>query len=549
MRGLLCGVMLFVGCLIAVPQFAEAADDAAEAQQLFDSTYGPRIKSARATPSKEDDIALAKELISTAQTLGDPGQLGLIMYHEAYDLCYLTTDGFSTAKEAMGFAIASTTDLKERGKARDRLVKVLTRQSRTGPLDDRKAASTELITLYTTSGEEHLKAKNFRESIRAYSQAAVFARMAKQDSTQVQSRLAEIRQLQRTYMQATRLEEKLLQNAKDTEAAEQLVRLHMIALDDPAAARNFVSYLDDDDLKSIVTIANTDLASIDAAQSMKLAEWYTQQSNAATGGASGRDRGRMLARAHPLFERFLKLHTTSDAQRTKATLLLAHVNNTLAKLGIQPGGSIASASPTDNTTTKTTQTKPGKPTQPATIPDVTASQVSKVPGLIGRLTVNKQDLGIAFFYQHGSTFQHNLVAETVVKAGHEMRGVRITMVGMLKVPRDMKVNFWHKGGSSSGGVIRLYVDGKEINAVGDDRTKDVGFARELKAGIYEIKWSITGGRLGSCVLLIMDGATGKPLELRTNLNLLGAQGGGQLQTLIDNSDPTKTKMPSNFPMR
>ncbi len=89
------------------------------------------------------------------------------------------------------------------------------------------------------------------------------------------------------------------------------------------------------------------------------------------------------------------------------------------------------------------------------------------------------------------------------------------MVGTLEVAERVNLTFHHVGGSSTGGVTWLYVDGKELGAVGDDRSKDSNYDAALDPGSHEVRWKIVGGLIGGANRIeIIDKATGRKLPLK-----------------------------------
>ncbi|MAE66798.1 MAG: hypothetical protein CMJ18_21220 [Phycisphaeraceae bacterium] len=164
--------------------------------------------------------------------------------------------------------------------------------------------------------------------------------------------------------------------------------------------------------------------------------------------------------------------------------------------------------------------------------------------MIGRTSVHGKDIGLVFRYETGKTFAHSTVQEQVFKHGGEMRGARIELMGMLRVPRDMTVRAWMAGGSSSGGVHRLFVDRREVGSVGDDRQKNLVFRLPLSRGDYAVRWVLTGGDFGSSLLTFLDPTTGQPLDVVITQELLTSARSMPVNAEIDNSvDQTFWGMP------
>lgn len=124
-----------------------------------------------------------------------------------------------------------------------------------------------------------------------------------------------------------------------------------------------------------------------------------------------------------------------------------------------------------------------------------AAQGHAGPGLIGRGTADNQDVGILFTYQPGHRFTSDEIAELQNHLGAGRR--QVEFIGVLSLSANAEVAVHHAGGSASGGVLYLLIDGKEAHAVGDDRTKDETITLPLAKGDHAIRWLLTGGELGS----------------------------------------------------
>jgi len=154
--------------------------------------------------------------------------------------------------------------------------------------------------------------------------------------------------------------------------------------------------------------------------------------------------------------------------------------------------------------------------------NVTAA-ASTGAGLVGRAVVKNQDIGLVVEYEPGKQLNGKEIEEEIKKLGHQMLGVNIALKGMLQVPRDMNVAVWHKGGSSSGGVLTLSIDGKVLGRVGDDAPKDIVYRLPLTAGDHQVTWELAGGSLGPVdVVQFFDLNTRIPLPVRTSTSDVAA---------------------------
>src|SRR5688572_17556166 len=122
------------------------------------------------------------------------------------------------------------------------------------------------------------------------------------------------------------------------------------------------------------------------------------------------------------------------------------------------------------------------------------------PGLIGRTLLDGKDVGIAFRYEHGRVFRHELVERKFAEKfdkGLPHRGLEIVLRGRLHVPTEMTVHARHAGGSVSYGVQSLWINGLEIGSVGDNIQKSEIYKLKLEAGEHRVKWVLRGGRFGN----------------------------------------------------
>jgi len=156
--------------------------------------------------------------------------------------------------------------------------------------------------------------------------------------------------------------------------------------------------------------------------------------------------------------------------------------------------------------------KPEPPVDPASGP-----AQDYVPGMIGRAVVQgeaENDAGLVIRYQPGVSFLEKDLNSALAQANVTGRKVRVTLTGVLRVPKQMTVAIQHKGGSASGGVLRLYLDERELGAVGDDRTRNTTYSVPLAAGDHTVRWVLSsGGSLGDGFISFVDSQTDEPLPV------------------------------------
>lgn len=206
-----------------------------------------------------------------------------------------------------------------------------------------------------------------------------------------------------------------------------------------------------------------------------------------------------------------------------------------------PTASVApAASPAGNTA------PPANSEAPRRLPAGFRLPPGAVSGLIGRMTLTQNgqesDSGILFTYAPGTVFQHETVAPLLGPNGPAIitaKGINIQLAGVLHVPSNMEVAVWHAGGSASGGNVFLYVDGKEISIVGDDKGKNDAYRLPLTKGAHAIGWKFRGGTLGNSLVHFMDGKSGEPLTVYATADIVRAARSVPTRQQVDNSADQK----------
>lgn len=169
---------------------------------------------------------------------------------------------------------------------------------------------------------------------------------------------------------------------------------------------------------------------------------------------------------------------------------------------------------------------PAKPMpEPATSPAPKAGAGSRQPatsvqpgrelaGMIGRARASGNDVGLVLRYQPGRIFPQQTFDDLLAKQGIPSRDVQIELGGALRLDKTTSVLVTHKGGSSDRGVLRLYLNGRELGVVGDNRTKDTTYQVELPSGLHVIRWVLTGGAIGGGNMIqFVDSRTNQPLPV------------------------------------
>ena len=117
-------------------------------------------------------------------------------------------------------------------------------------------------------------------------------------------------------------------------AAQEIARLYLVELRDPAAAAKYAAMSGDKDLQAVISLAAEVPSAVTALQCFQLGAWYEKA--AATGGSSARESALSLAERY--LREFLRRCSKHDATELKAKLLLGKVQKARRELA-RPGPS------------------------------------------------------------------------------------------------------------------------------------------------------------------------------------------------------------------
>ena len=313
---------LIVALLVLIPPSAWADD----AKQFFDSLFGNRLKQVKATIDRADDIALAREMLAAAQTLERADVLA-ILCDNVVDLTQRHADGLPTAIEAL--ALLAERVEPRRAETRKKQAELLTRLAASTDAKVKQKAADDLIALLVLQGDEAVKAQKIDDAVAAYRQALSAAQRFKSPTLElIKSKMEAVAHRDRALKQIARLQEKVLANANDAASAEEIIKLYVVDLDNPAEAVKFLDRTKDAKLTKLVPLAAKPLHSSEAADSAALGEWYLELATS----AAGPSKEPMWRRVSSHLTRYLESGPTETLAKTKAELQLKTVSASIASI-------------------------------------------------------------------------------------------------------------------------------------------------------------------------------------------------------------------------
>ena len=330
---------LAIACLLLLLGSATFArgDDA---QALFDSLYGPKVKAAQQSQDRSDDVAVAKELLQGAALVAEQPKLLALICEASYDLGKSDAAGYPTAVEAMQLLATHIPARME--DALDRIGDLYQRQFGTARGDERNNIGAALIDTLEQQATLKIKAKAHADAAAQLRRALNIARLIKSDRHDaIKDALDALSERQRLQVRIDKLAAVVEAKPGDQAAVSELVLLYITELDEPGEAGSFLLLSQDETLKKRVQLADDAIADVTEADAKDLGEWYRTLADQTTGTLAKR---KMLTRSSLYLKHYLSLHSGSDLNSAKAQLMLNALTPALEKLGGPAAVSIPSTS-------------------------------------------------------------------------------------------------------------------------------------------------------------------------------------------------------------
>ncbi len=321
-----CHVLL-AAALAAALLHAPARARAGTAED-FEALYGKDVKRALATPAKDDDVALAGQLLKAAQARSVPWSMRVLMWQKAVELGEPSPAGWDTAAEALTYLARASRHL--RSDCLEKLTVIRQKQYSLSRGDDRKRCGEALIDCLLEAAEDREGAGKLADGVTLCGQAKVVAKATNSWKADfIDSRLERLAWRQGVLRRIEMHQRHLQANEFDADARRALILLYVVDRDDPAAAVPLLTADLEADLRGRVLLAGQRSGSRPTDdEDLSLGEWYRDLAVNADHWAQGA----MLRRAERYYKRFLSKHTEHDLRTTKAQMDLQKVLADLAKL-------------------------------------------------------------------------------------------------------------------------------------------------------------------------------------------------------------------------
>jgi hypothetical protein len=309
---------------VLIALLSRAGVGAVAPEQTFNQLYGSRLKLVGTAAQK---VEFSKQLLKDASDLGDDKPLQALLCTKAYDLAMADPQGYPVALDAMALLAKVRPDLKP--STDDKILAVLERQLRAGPMPARRIAADAYLDRSLDVADAEVKAGNVDHAMQLYQKAMPAAQLAgKERANEVLDRMKAIHLRQAAEKSESDLKARLARDPQDDKAASDLTRLLLLDFDDPSQAGRYVAAAQDAELSRRVGSAAKNPGSISDEQCLDLAAWYRTQGVK----ANETETAIALGRSKLYYQQFLKVHLKEDSSRLGAKMALAQVMEDLGRV-------------------------------------------------------------------------------------------------------------------------------------------------------------------------------------------------------------------------
>lgn len=308
-----------VACLVAMLVCA-GSGFAADVEKDYESLFGREARAVAATPDTSDDVALAAKMLSTARSAGEMPPLQVLLCEKAYALGMKGPAGWETAAAAAKLLAALCPD--RRAECAEKLLAVYQIRYSRSTTRDKPAAAEQLLGQLVVVADGKAAGGATAVAVGMYRRAillANYAKSARKDEIAGKLKVARARLSAERRLQVYGA--RLAKDPTDIKTRRDMILLHVVELDDPAAAAGLLNEDVGEVLSTYVPLAARKVRDVSDVACLELAQWY--QSLAGRASAAGRPAA--LRRAKVYYEHYLAVHTERDVPALKAGLELEKV--------------------------------------------------------------------------------------------------------------------------------------------------------------------------------------------------------------------------------
>jgi hypothetical protein len=303
------------------------AAEGANAEETFDSLYGAELRKVEKTRDTADDLELAARLLEGARKADAMPGVQTLMCIKACRLAAADPKGFETALAAADLLADKAPALVH--ETEETVLAIRKKQYDASPAEWKAAAGEVYVQCLAVAAAGKARTGNIEEALSLCRMASRIARDIRLANTEaVDAQIKRLTEMQKIVGRVPQLKAQLKADPANRKAREELLRLYVVELDNPAEAEAFLDDQSDPAYRKYVPAAAKPVDAAPEEACRELGDWYRELAASATalGQAS------TLARARAYYERFLQQHAAKDEGRAKVELALDSVRANLKKL-------------------------------------------------------------------------------------------------------------------------------------------------------------------------------------------------------------------------
>ncbi|MBN1941779.1 MAG: terpene cyclase/mutase family protein [Phycisphaerae bacterium] len=313
---------------IAAGPRAAAADD--EAKAAFEKKYGPAIQKVKSSSSHSDDLDLARSLLAEAES--QPPATAALLCRAAHDLSQTSPGGYDQAVEAMELLLEI--DPAETEACLEHIFVLRQKQYASASGTSRIEIGREVIEVLLALAERKARRGEKDAAELFLRQAMTIALATRSDRRRIEEQLRILPQATAAGKKREDLQAALQADPRDTATRTELVLLHLVQFDDPAAAQADLAPDLDETLRSYVPLLTRGPESLPPEVAEETAFWLASLAR----NAPKERRADLLLRARAFLCRVLEALPADDPRRKRAAETFRATERQLASLGAVVGG-------------------------------------------------------------------------------------------------------------------------------------------------------------------------------------------------------------------
>ncbi|QNN21743.1 hypothetical protein HED60_05480 [Planctomycetales bacterium ZRK34] len=302
---------LFILILALFCSYAGAQD----AQQIFDSLFGQRIRSVNATRDTSDDVQLASQLLDAARHSIETPKLLTLLCEEAYTLGSRDASGYETAEEAMTLLAEHVQSFQL--VAAERISEMRQKEYVAQRGAERAIAGQKLVDAMVHLADIQQKSDQRTAAITLRRAASVARAIGYDKQDELRQRLQQVIEIQNRAERLKNLKDQFAANHRDAKVAKELAEIYVVEMNDPVAAMAYVDVLNDSAWRQCLPLAAKPNNTLTEAEAEKLGDWLR---SLAKPNLPADQQGALLDRALAAYRRYLELHPEQDLARKKMEL-------------------------------------------------------------------------------------------------------------------------------------------------------------------------------------------------------------------------------------